>query len=252
MAFTNLGILAPGTPAAPELLHRGTTWTLLAALPCYGRPSGRGLATEAAAGRQLTVTGADPAGAGRLRVRLVEDGYPGWIDPAQLLGQARASSPRPPQMWGSAAIRARLDSVLAFAEAARQRPNHYLWGGSLGPDYDCSGFTQAAFAQAGIWIPRDAYQQERFCQPLAVRPGTYGLLQPGDLIFFGRPNRCTHVGLHLGQGRYLHSSGREHGHNGLAINSLDPHHQDAISRHYRQELRGAGRVHRCHDGTTLA
>jgi hypothetical protein len=60
------------------------------------------------------------------------------------------------------------------------------------------------------------------------------------------------VGLHLGQGRYLHSSGREHGHNGLAINSLDPHRQDAISRHYRQELRGAGRVHRCHDGTTLA
>lgn len=252
MAFTNLGILAPGTPAAPELLRRGTTWTLLAALPCYSRPSGRGLATEAAAGRQLTLTGADPAGAGRLRVRLVEDGYPGWIDPAQLLGQARASSPRPPQMWGSAAIRARLDSVLAFAEAARHRPNHYLWGGSLGPDYDCSGFTQAAFAQAGIWIPRDAYQQERFCQPLAVRPGTYGLLQPGDLIFFGRPNRCTHVGLHLGQGRYLHSSGREHGHNGLAINSLDRHHQDAISRHYRQELRGAGRVQRCHDGTTLA
>ena len=252
MAFTYLGILAPGTPAAPELLQRGTTWTLLAALPCYSRPRGRGLATEAAAGRQLTVTGADPAGAGRLRVRLVEDGYPGWIDPAQLLGQARASSPRPPQMWGSAAIKARLDSVLAFAEAARHRPNRYLWGGSLGPDYDCSGFTQAAFAQAGIWIPRDAYQQERFCQPLAVRPGTYGLLQPGDLIFFGRPNRCTHVGLHLGQGRYLHSSGREHGHNGLAINSLDRHHQDAISRHYRQELRGAGRVQRCHDGTTLA
>ena len=252
MAFTNLNILAPGTPAAPELLQVGTTWTLLAALPCYGRPRGQGLATEAAAGRQLTVTGVDPAGAGRLGVRRVEDGYPGWIDPDQLLGQARASSPRPPQLWGSAAIRDRLDSVLAFAEAARQRPNHYLWGGSLGPDYDCSGFTQAAFAQAGIWIPRDAYQQERFCQPLAVRPGTYGLLQPGDLIFFGLPTRCTHVGLHLGQGRYLHSSGREHGHNGLAINSLDSHHQDAISRHYRQELRGAGRVQRCHDGTTLA
>ena len=251
MAFTNLGILAPGTPAAPELLQWGTTWTLLAAVPCYSRPRGQGLATEAAAGRQLTVTGADPAGARRLGVRLVEDGYPGWIDPAQLLGQARASSPRPPQLLTSAAIRARLDSVLAFAAAARERPNCYLWGGRLGPDYDCSGFTQAAFAQAGIWIPRDAYQQERFCQPVAVRPGTYGLLQPGDLIFFGQPTRCTHVGLHLGQGRYLHSSGRDHGHNGLAINSLDRHHLDEISRHYRQELRGAGRVQRCHDGTTL-
>ena len=251
MAFTNLGILAPGTPAAPELLQWGTTWTLLAPVPCYSNPRGQGLATEAAAGRQLTVTGADPAGARRLGVRLVEDGYPGWIDPAQLLGQARASSPRPPQLLTSAAIRARLDSVLAFAAAARERPNCYLWGGRLGPDYDCSGFTQAAFAQAGIWIPRDAYQQERFCQPVAVRPGTYGLLQPGDLIFFGQPTRCTHVGLHLGQGRYLHSSGRDHGHNGLGINSLGNHHQDPISRHYRLELRGAGRVQRCHDGTTL-
>ena len=252
MALSNLGILAPGTPAAPELLKPGTTWTLLAPLACYSRPRGPGLATEASAGRQFTVVGPDPAGSPRLRMRLVEDGYPGWIDPAHLLGQARAASPRPPQLLTSAAIKARLPRVLAFAEAARLRPNRYLWGGSLGPDYDCSGFTQAAFASAGIWIPRDAYQQERFCQPLAVRPGTYGLLQSGDLIFFGRPQRCTHVGLYLGQGRYLHSSGREHGHNGLAINSLDQHHTDPISRHYRAELRGAGRVHRCHDGTTLA
>ncbi len=256
MALSNLGILAPGTPAAPELLAAGTTWTLLAPLPCFSRPWGPGLATEAAAGRQLTVSGCAPAGSpaagcGRLRVRLVEDGYPGWIDPDQLLGRALAARPRPPRMLSSACIRARIQAVLDFAEAARQRPNRYLWGGSLGPDYDCSGFTQAAFAQASIWIPRDAYQQERFCQPVAVRPGTYGLLQPGDLIFFGRPNRCTHVGLHLGQGRYLHSSGQEHGHNGLAINSLDRHQQDPISAHYRRELRGAGRVQRCHDGTTL-
>jgi cell wall-associated NlpC family hydrolase len=33
------------------------------------------------------------------------------------------------------------------------------------------------------------------------------LLRPGDLIFFGSRQRCTHVGLHLGNGRYRHSSG---------------------------------------------
>ena len=126
-----------------------------------------------------------------------------------------------------------------------------LWGGSLGPDFDCSGFTQAAYAAAGVWIPRDAYQQERFCQPVAVAPGCYSQLHPGDLIFFGRPQRCTHVGLYLGQGRYLHSSGREHGRDGLGVDGLDRQLIDPVSVHYRQELRGAGRVVRCHDGYTL-
>ena len=141
--------------------------------------------------------------------------------------------------------------MLAFAEAAHARPNQYLWGGSLGPDYDCSGFIQTAFASAGIWIPRDAYQQERFCQPVAIAPGCYSLLRPGDLIFFGPSRRCTHVGLHLGGGRYMHSSGRANGRDGLGIDGLDAHLLDPVSVHYRSELRGAGRVVRCHDGTTL-
>ena len=141
--------------------------------------------------------------------------------------------------------------MLAFAEQAHQCPNQYLWGGSLGPDFDCSGFTQTAYAAAGIWIPRDAYQQERFCQSVAVAAGCYSLLRPGDLIFFGSRRRCTHVGLHLGRGRYLHSSGREHGRNGLGIDGLDAHLSDPVSAHYRGELRGAGRVVRCHDGSTL-
>ena len=110
---------------------------------------------------------------------------------------------------------------------------------------------QSAFASEGIWIPRDAYQQERFCQPVAVRPGVFALLRPGDLIFFGRPQRCTHVGLYLGAGRYLHSSGREHGHDGLGVDQLSPEADHPVSRHYRRELRGAGRVVRSHDGTTL-
>lgn len=110
---------------------------------------------------------------------------------------------------------------------------------------------QSAFASEGIWIPRDAYQQERFCQPVAVRPGVFALLRPGDLIFFGRPQRCTHVGLYLGTGRYLHSSGREHGRDGLGVDQLSPEADHPVSRHYRRELRGAGRVVRSHDGTTL-
>lgn len=247
-----LGRLAEGTPVALELLSSGSCWRLDAPLDLHSHWRGPGLATQAAAGRCLQVLEPPTGSVARLRVRLLEDGYPGWVDPQRLLGHARATARQRPPLLPEARIRAALPAVLAFAERARQRPNRYLWGGTLGPDFDCSGLIQAAYASAGIWIPRDAYQQERFCQPVAVAPGCYGLLQPGDLIFFGRPQRCTHVGLYLGAGRYLHSSGQQHGRDGLGIDGLDPQLQDPVSAHYRRELRGAGRVVRCHDGTTLA
>ena len=111
---------------------------------------------------------------------------------------------------------------------------------------------QLAFASQGIWIPRDAYQQERFCRPVAVAAGDVSQLRPGDLIFFGTAERCTHVGLHLGNGRYRHSSGADHGRNGIGIDSLQLSDEHPVARHYRSELRGAGRVVRCHDGNHLA
>jgi hypothetical protein len=250
--MATLGSLAEGTPLAPELALPGSVWRLTAPVDLHSHWRGAGLATQAGAGRHLQLLEGDRTGHGRLRARLLEDGYPGWVDRQALLGRARVSRPPRPRLLDARAIAAAIPAVLAFAERARQQPNRYLWGGTLGPDFDCSGFIQTAFASAGIWIPRDAYQQERFCQPVALAPGCYSLLRPGDLIFFGQPRRCTHVGLHLGNGRYLHSSGREHGRDGLGLDGLDPQLRDPVSAHYRAELRGAGRVVRCHDGTTLA
>ena len=236
--------------AAAELLQVGTVWQLLGPLNGYSRPSGDGLATQAWAGRQLRVLercDSQP----RLRVRLLDDGYPCWVEPSDLLGRAVAAAPEPPRLLSAATIAERRGAVLRFGEQAQAASNQYLWGGSLGPDFDCSGLVQRAFASAGIWIPRDAYLQERFCTPVAVQPGVIHALEPGDLIFFGTPQRCTHVGLHLGQGRYLHSTGREHGRNGLGIDDLSPHNAHPVARHYRLQLRGAGRVLRCHDGSPL-
>jgi cell wall-associated NlpC family hydrolase len=239
-----------GTLPAP-----GRVWALTRPLPGFSRPQGPGLATEIRAGRHLKVLAAPPpAGAApsRLRVRLHEDGYPCWVEAAALEQHGRPT-PAPPPLprLDRARIAARLEAVLAFAEAARQRPNRYLWGGTLGPDFDCSGLVQTAFAQAGIWLPRDAYLQERFCRPVAVASGVTHRLLPGDLLFFGSPRRCTHVALHLGGGRYLHSSGRQHGRDGLGIDDLNPRNTDPVACHYRAELRGAGRVMHSHDGSPL-
>lgn len=245
----------PGTPAAPELLRAGSLWRLDAAINGYSSPRGSGLATQAQAGRSLRVLAAADASPdqprGRLRVRLLEDGYPCWMEADDLLGRCRARGEWQPRLLPASAIERELPRVLEFALSGQRRPNRYLWGGTLGPDFDCSGLVQTAFAQAGIWIPRDAYQQERFCQPVAVRCTDFSLLRPGDLIFFGPARRCTHVGLHLGGGRYLHSSGRDHGRNGLGIDRLAPSDPHPVAAHYRSELRGAGRVMRCHDGAGL-
>ncbi|MEB3331789.1 MAG: C40 family peptidase [Synechococcaceae cyanobacterium] len=226
----------------------GSWWRLRRPLDAYSRPGGSGLATQIAAGRALQLL--EP-GALRLRVRLREDGYPCWLEPVALADLDPLACPPPLQRLSRSAIEARLDAVLSQALAALQRPNVYLWGGTLGPDFDCSGVVQWAFAGQGIWLPRDAYLQERFCRPVAVQPGQTALLRPGDLLFFGTPRRCTHVGLHLGGGRYLHSSGREHGRNGLGIDDLNPHNDAPVARHYRAELRGAGRVMHSHDGSPL-
>jgi hypothetical protein len=238
---------APSPPACCPAL--GTLWRLLQPLEGYSRPGGSGLATQVAAGRRLRVLERSPT---RLRVRLLEDGYPCWLDADALRthGQPAAAAP-PPRAWDRAGIVACLPAVLAFAQQAMAVPNRYLWGGTLGPDFDCSGLVQTAFAEAGIWLPRDAYLQERFCQPVAAGPGESSLLQSGDLLFFGTARRCTHVGLHLGGGRYLHSSGQEHGRNGLGIDDLHPTNPDPVARHYREEWRGAGRVMHSHDGSPL-
>lgn len=245
--------LAAGSPAAPEWLLAGTNWQLTGSVNLYSQARGEGLASQAWPGRHLQIlTSPEAMGPGmRLRVRLLEDGYPGWLEPDALLGRAVACSPPQPQLLQRRSIARRLEQVLSFAQAAQRQANTYLWGGSLGPNYDCSGLVQRAYASTGIWIPRDAYLQERFCQPVAVRPGQVQLLELGDLIFFGPPQRCSHVGLHLDGGRYLHSSGIAHGRNGIGIDDLAPHNRDPVARHYRLELRGAGRIMHSHNGSPL-
>ncbi|MFM7169503.1 MAG: C40 family peptidase, partial [Cyanobium sp.] len=159
---------SPGShPAAA-----GTLWRLSHSLDAYSRPEGAGLATQVAAGRHLRVLDGVQNPSARVRVRLLEDGYPFWLDLSDLLrrGEPVATAP-PPRAWDRPRIQACLPAVLAFAERAMAVPNHYLWGGTLGPDFDCSGLVQMAFAHGGIWLPRDAYLQERFCRPVAVQSG---------------------------------------------------------------------------------
>jgi cell wall-associated NlpC family hydrolase len=207
----------------------------------YDSPMLEGLVTQAVTGRQLTILPLPPADQGKvrgtaIRVRLCEDDYTGWLPIEDLDLIDVAEAPYQPIVLSEAEIQARLPQVIAYAHMAMAQPNHYLWGGTVGPNYDCSGLMQTAFAAAGIWLPRDSYQQAAFTSTIAITD-----LQPGDLIFFGTPERTNHVGLYLGNDYYVHSSGRDNGRNGIGIDRLTEA-DDEISRAYYCLLKGAGRV----------
>jgi cell wall-associated NlpC family hydrolase len=179
-------------------------------------------------------------------VCLCEDDYPGWLAAADMEHLEVTDRPFQPVQLSAAEIRSRIPGAIAYAHAAMSQPNHYLWGGTVGPNYDCSGLMQAAFASVGIWIPRDAYQQEAFAQPVAITD-----LLPGDLVFFGNPNRATHVGMYLGDSAYLHSSGKDQGRNGIGIDYLSTD-ANPISQQYYTQLRGSGRIVAGYKGNGLS
>lgn len=77
----------------------------------------------------------------------------------------------------------------------------YVFGGTSPSGFDCSGYTQHVFAMLGIALPRTADAQY-----YAGRP-TVGGMTTGDLVFFQTylPGP-SHVGIYLGNGRFVHSS----------------------------------------------
>lgn len=92
----------------------------------------------------------------------------------------------------------------------------YRWGGNS-PDggFDCSGLVGYVFRTAlGIELPRVSRDMARTGERVERTK-----LDPGDLVFFGRRgNRVDHVGIYVGNGRFLHAprTGRD-----VTVSSLD-------------------------------
>jgi cell wall-associated NlpC family hydrolase len=200
----------------------------------YKTPSCEGLVTQADVGHQLHALEI-AKNQSAIRVCICKDDYLGWIA-AEHVADLAPADPYRVTALSAAEIRARLPQVIEFAQAAMAVPNEYLWGGTVAPNYDCSGLVQSAFSSAGIQLPRDSYQQEDFTEHIER-----SALEPGNLIFFGTPKRTSHVALYLGDGQYIHSSGKDQGRNGIGIDSLIDL-SDPISASYHALLRCFGRV----------
>jgi cell wall-associated NlpC family hydrolase len=115
----------------------------------------------------------------------------------------------------------------AVAEAKKFAGLPYLWAGTSGFGYDCSGFTYSVLHALGLPLYRDADQQARHGTAVAR-----SALLPGDLVFFRNSRGVIHhVGMYVGSGRMIESPAT-----GLAVRitslSVEP---------YRSQYAGARR-----------
>ncbi len=125
---------------------------------------------------------------GWARIRTAYD-YPGWL-------RAEALAEGDGELVVDAA-----GSPVDVARSYLGTP--YLWGGLTEDGIDCSGLVHMAYRRLGRLIPRDADQQEE--AGLEVDDP-----QPGDLVTYGE-EAADHIAFWLGDGRILHSTGRDDG-----------------------------------------
>jgi cell wall-associated NlpC family hydrolase len=120
--------------------------------------------------------------------------------------QAAATSAQPEH--GS-----RIQNLLQHALALLGTP--YRWGGTGADGFDCSGLVGYVFHSAlGIELPRVSRDMATTGELITDR----AKLSPGDLVFFGHRGRVSHVGIYVGEGRFLHAprTGRD-----VTVSSLD-------------------------------
>lgn len=90
------------------------------------------------------------------------------------------------------------NEVIAYASKFLGTP--YLWGGTTPSGFDCSGFTQYVYRHFGVSLGRTTRNQIK--DGVAV---SRDKLQPGDLVFYGKNGIPSHMGIYVGNGKYIHA-----------------------------------------------
>jgi cell wall-associated NlpC family hydrolase len=117
--------------------------------------------------------------------------------------------------------------IVRTAYAYRGTPYRYGAAGRGG--FDCSGFTSYIYGRKGVSLPHSARGQFHSGHEVS-RSG----LKAGDLVFFHTVTPgISHVGMYVGNGKFVHASSRRSG--GVRVDSLS-------SGYYSSAFRGARRV----------
>jgi len=118
----------------------------------------------------------------------------------------------------NAAMQKEIPAFVAFREDLEKFLGvSYRMGGVSSKGMDCSGFAKRFFAEAfGIDLPHSsrAISHLDFLDDIPADQEEY---RPSDLLFFGpSKGRINHVGIYLGEGKFIHASRRE----GVTVSSL--------------------------------
>lgn len=146
-------------------------------------------------------------------------------------GRLPRATPPPPAEYASPM--SRRDSVVAAALDAMGRPYRLGGTGEDGGGFDCSGLIQHAYARHGVSLPRTSAEQAEEGRKVSKRLES---LAPGDLLTFSSSRgQVTHVGMYLGDGRFVHSATR-----GVQVSLLSE--EDPYGRWWYRRWVGARRI----------
>ncbi|MFI1160607.1 C40 family peptidase [Streptomyces sioyaensis] len=87
-------------------------------------------------------------------------------------------------------------TLVSFLKA--QLGKAYVMGATGSSAYDCSGLTQAAFKQVGIDLPRVSQDQSTAGTQVGLDN-----LQIGDILYWGSAGSAYHVGVYIGDGKFI-------------------------------------------------
>lgn len=122
-------------------------------------------------------------------------------------------------------------SVVQTALEAMGMP--YRWGDEGETGFDCSGLIRYAFGRHGVAMPRRSVDQAREGQEVGR---DLAVLRPGDVLTFATSGRrVSHVGLYIGNGKFIHSASQ-----GVQISVLSA--EDVSGRWWFQRWVGARRI----------
>jgi cell wall-associated NlpC family hydrolase len=117
--------------------------------------------------------------------------------------QRPAASPFERRSTGEAPPDPRMADLLLSAIGLVGVP-YRLGGNDIDNGFDCSGFTRHLFlTHLNVTLPRRSQDQADAAGFIDVAPYE---LQPGDLVFFNTlRRRNSHVGIYIGDGRFIHA-----------------------------------------------